>query len=314
MIVRFWGVRGSIPTPISPRQIRGKIAAAVSRITSADLETPEAREAFLATLPPEIFGTVGGDTTCIEVRLSDDTVIVFDAGSGITKLARSLKSQRSHKRQYHLFFTHFHWDHIQGLPFFAPQVYDPDCEITFYSPVAEIEEILRGQMSDPYFPVTLDEMKATLRFVTLDRMPVQIGGAKVYWRRVKHPGTCYSYKVVENGRSFIFSTDTELDDEDFKRDSANESYYANVNLMAMDAQYTLNEAIEKYDWGHSSYSLAVDFAAEWEIERLVLFHHDPQYDDSKMYSILKSAHWYRRHLHTDRLSIHLARESSEFEV
>ena len=128
MNVRFWGVRGSIPTPLTSGQVRRKIAAVVQRIEKKDLDSQETRERFLARLPDYLFGTIGGNTTCLEVRLSDDTLIVFDAGSGIRELGAQLKSRREIKREYHLFFTHFHWDHLQGLPFFAP-LFDRDVKI-----------------------------------------------------------------------------------------------------------------------------------------------------------------------------------------
>ncbi len=118
MKIRLWGVRGSIPTPLSSNQIQRKISAVVQRIQEDDLKSPEKRESFLSSLPDSIFGTVGGNTTCVESRLDDDTMIIFDAGSGLTKLGNDLFHRNKHIREYNIFFTHFHWDHIQGLPFF----------------------------------------------------------------------------------------------------------------------------------------------------------------------------------------------------
>lgn len=314
MKVHFWGVRGSLPTPILPSQISSKIAAVVQRVQPKDLASLESREAFIANLPSYLTGTVGGNSTCIEVRLSDDTLILIDAGSGIVPLANALKRRGEHVRDYHLFFSHYHWDHIQGLPFFAPPAYDPRCKITFYSPVKGFEGFLRAQMQYPYFPITMDTMGARLEFRELNDGAVYIGSAQVEYRKVKHPGDAYSYKFTENDRSFIFSTDTELTEDDFRRSEENRAFFQGVNLIVMDAQYTLGEAIEKYDWGHSSYSLAVDFAAEWQIGRLILFHHDPTYDDKKLYGILKSAQWYASHLEGRSIEIDLATEDSEFVV
>lgn len=314
MTVRFWGVRGSVPTPLLPSQIRSRVAAVVQRIGPADIASPEAREAFLNGLPSYLMGTVGGNTTCIELRLSDDTLLIIDAGSGIAALGSYLKHRREHIRQYHLFFTHFHWDHLQGLPFFSPPIFDPRCTINFYSPVEDFESYLRGQMSAPYFPITMDAMTADLRFHVLTDLSVPIGSGRVECRRMKHPGGSYSYKVSENGRSMIFSTDTELTAEDFLKNEENLSYFQDANVLIMDSQYTLDEAVEKYEWGHSSYSLAVDFAAAWRIPTLVLFHHEPTYDDKKMFSILKSSRWYANHLEGSRVNILLAMEEMEVEV
>jgi len=314
MKVRFWGVRGSIPTPLLPSQIQSRIAAVVQRIAPADIASPEAREAFLAGLPPYLAGTVGGNTTCVEVRLDDDTLIIIDAGSGIAALGASLRRHREHVRHYHIFFSHFHWDHLQGLPFFSPPIFDPRCRITFYSPVEGFEAYLRGQMAPPYFPITLDAMTADIRFHVLTDPAIEIGSGRVECRRMKHPGGSYSYKISENGKSVIFSTDTELTEEDFQKNEENASYFQKVSLLIMDSQYTLDEAVEKYEWGHSSYSLAVDFAAAWGIRSLVLFHHEPSYDDKKMFSILKSSRWYASHLEGNGVEIMLATEDMEVTI
>ena len=313
MKVKFWGVRGSIPTPLTNKQIQGKISAVVQRIESKDLESPESRELFLSQIPPYLFGTVGGNTTCIETRLADDTMVLFDAGSGLRELGYLLKNQRDLTRHYHIFITHFHWDHLQGIPFFSA-LSDRNAKITFYSPVEEMEEYIRGQMRYPYFPVTLEVMPATLEFVILKDQPYNVGDAEIRWRKMKHPGGCFSYQIEEKGKRLIFSTDTELLDIDFEKNQTNADYYANANLLVMDTQYTLGEAIEKYDWGHSSYSLAVDFSVAWGIKNLVLFHHEPLYDDKKMYSILKSSSWYLNHLEQRGVRIYLAREQMELDV
>lgn len=315
MKVKFWGVRGSIPTPLTPIQVQNKIAAVVERIRPEHIRTPETREMFLATLPNYLMGTVGGNTTCIEIRLSDDTLIIIDCGSGLRELANSLKKQSDHIRHYHIFFTHFHWDHLQGLPFFTPSAYDPRCSITFYSPVDGFEEFVKQQMKPPHFPVTMDVMNATIEFAVLKKHTMTIGSGVVKWREVKHPGRCFTYKIIENGHQVIFSTDTELTEQDFEKNEENRDFYSNVDVLIIDSQYTLDEAIEKYDWGHSSYSLAVDFAAEWGIKKLYLFHHEPLYDDRKVFTIEKSARWYLKHLSNHKgLEIFLAVEHTEIDL
>ena len=311
MKIHFWGVRGSIPTPLSSSQIQRKISSVVQRIQPEDLSTPETREAFLATLPESIFGTVGGNTTCVEVRLDDDTMIIFDAGSGISKLGNHLFHQNDHIRNYHIFFTHFHWDHIQGLPFFSPQIYNPDCTINFYSPLPKFKEILSSQMKNPYFPITIDSFSKNVNYTVLTGDNIKIANSIISWRKMKHPGGSFSYKIEENLKNIIFSTDTELQDSDFEKNEKNIKFYENADLIILDSQYTLDEAIEKYDWGHSSYSLAVDFASAWKINKLVLFHHEPLYDDNKMASIIKSANWYKKYQQNSNINVVLAREDLE---
>ena len=312
MRVKFWGVRGSVPTPLTTKQLQSRLSAIIQRISPVDLKSQEARERFLAKLPPYLMKTAGGNTTCIEVRLKDDTMIIFDCGTGLRELSNSLAHKNDFIREYYIFFTHFHWDHVQGLPFFAPAAYHPDCTLNFHSPIKGFERFLWEQMRYPYFPVTMEAMSSTKNFIELDQQPLHIGPASINWREMKHPGKCYSYKITENGRKFIFSTDTELTEEDFIRNEENRDFYEGADVLVIDSQYTLDEAIEKYDWGHSSYSLTVDFAAEWGIKKLYLFHHEPLYDDKKIFSILKSARWYLSHLEQKGVEIHLALEGDEF--
>ena len=314
MHITFWGVRGSVPTPISSDHIQSRIAAAIQRVTAKDLVDENSREAFLAKLPPYIMKTVGGNTTCIEVVLNDGTCIIFDCGTGIRELAARRAKRNDFIRDYYIFFTHFHWDHLQGLPFFTPPAYHPDCGLFFHSPVRGFERYLWDQMRLPYFPVTMEAMSASKKFIVLDKQPLTFGDAEITWRKMKHPGGCYAYKIKDRGGQFIFSTDTELTEDDFIRNSENKRFFENVDALVLDSQYTLDEALEKYDWGHSSYSLAVDFAAEWGIRKLFLFHHEPLYDDKKIFSILKSAGWYLKHLERKGVEIHLALEGYELTI
>jgi len=312
-MVKFWGVRGSCPTPLTNQKLQSKIASIVQRIEYKDIQSQESRERFLANLPSELFGTVGGNTTCLEVRLSNNTLIILDAGSGIRELAAELKKRREKLSEIHLFFTHFHWDHLQGLPFFTP-AYDRNVTINMYNQDERFESYLRNQMIQPHFPIVMEAMSAKIHYHILKGSSLEIGGAKISYRKMKHPGSSTAYKVTENGKTMIFSTDTELMEEDFQRTQENIEFFQGADILIMDSQYTLDEAIEKYNWGHSSYSLAVDFANEWEIKKLILFHHEPMYDDKKMHSILNSARWYLTHLENDTLKIYLALEGMELEL
>ena len=316
MRIRFWGVRGSLPTPLLPSQIKSKISAIMEWLTPDDLETPESRERFLAGLPPWLFGTVGGNSPCVSVVLEDDKnradlneLIVFDAGSGIKELGIAMQKEKPKPKQYHILFSHFHWDHLMGIPFFNP-AYDPSVRLNFYSPVEGIEAILDGQMSPPYFPVRMDTMPAQKVFHTLNE-PVELLNATIFYRKMNHPGDSYSYKVEDGKHKFIFATDSELSASDFIKNSDNTAYFSDADLLVIDSQYTLGEAIEKYNWGHSAFSMAVDFAANWNIKHMVLFHHDPNYDDHKLFNMLQSAKWYTERLNIAGMKISLAMEGTE---
>ncbi len=314
MKVRFWGVRGSIPTPVTPDEMRRKIASVVQRIRPDDLRSPTTREQFLGSLPPWLFGTYGGNSACIEIRLDDNSCIILDGGSGIRALADSLAHELQPVTEFHIFITHFHYDHLQGFPFFAP-AYNPAVSITFYSPVKGFEDIVVNHMKPPYFPVTMhDTMASNYRFVVLQDDPVTIGPGVVSWRRHKHPGGAVAYRIEDEGGAIIFSTDTELQESDFQKTPENQSFYGDVDMIILDSQYTLGEAIEKYDWGHSSFSLGVDFVTAWNIGRLYMYHHDPTYDDRRLYKNLQSARWYARNLGNTDLGVYISEEGLEVDI
>jgi phosphoribosyl 1,2-cyclic phosphodiesterase len=313
MHIHFWGVRGSLPAPQLPSQIKSKISAILERLTPEDIASPESRERFLSGLPPWLFGTVGGNSPCVAVRLDNqEDVLVFDAGSGIRELGISMAKEKPKPQQYHIFFSHFHWDHLQGLPFFNP-AYDPSVTVDFYSPKPNLETSLQGQMTSPYFPVHMEAMGSKKTFHTLTE-PVHIKGAVISYKKMNHPGDSYSYKVSDGRSNFIYATDTELSASDFIKNEENTAYFANADLIVIDSQYTLGEAIEKYNWGHSAFSLAVDFAANWGIGHMVLFHHDPTYDDRKLFNILQSARWYTERLNIKGIKLTLAMEGMEIKL
>jgi len=313
MKVKFWGVRGSIPTPLTPDAIRSKIATVIQRVRGTDLVSAESREQFLAKLPPWLFGTVGGNTACIEVQLKPTSIVILDGGSGLRELGNNLQNREQKVKRFYLFFSHFHWDHLQGIPFFSP-LFDPVSHIDLYSPVSGLKDILTAQMESPYFPVPLSYARAQLAFHQLETAPVSVEGGSVYWKRMNHPGGCFSYRVTDGKIRVIYATDSELTQEDFKKDEVNKEFFEHADALILDSQYTLGEAVEKYNWGHSSFSLAVDFASEWGIKRLYLFHHEPLYDDKKIFNNLQSARWYYSHLGKSGLQIFLAEEGREIEI
>ena len=309
--ISLWGVRGSLPSPQLPTQIKSKISAILARLTPADLENAEARERFLAGLPPWLFGTVGGNSPCVTVQLDEGgrEIIVFDAGSGIRELGIAAAKEKTKISEYHIFFSHFHWDHIMGLPFFNP-AYDPSVTVNFYSPWTAMETALHGQMTSPYFPVHMESMASRKKFHTLNG-PLELGGVTLSYRKMNHPGDSYSYKVNDGTHNFIYATDTELSANDFVKSEENIAFFSEADIIILDAQYTLGEAIEKYNWGHSAFSLAVDFAANWKIKHLIFFHHDPTYDDHKLFNILQSAKWYMERMNIKGIKLSLAMEGME---
>lgn len=312
MKFRFWGVRGSIPCPLSPEALKAKVSTILQRVRPADLAGPESRERFLAGLPPDLFGQVGGNTTCLEVETSKEDILVVDAGTGIRELGLFHETHPG-RRHYHILLSHFHWDHIQGLPFFTG-FFHPGNRVTFYSVVPGFEAYLRDQMKEPYFPIPLSAYPASLEFVELTQAPLVVGGTQIRWKAVNHPGSCVSYRFDRDGKALVFSTDTELRVEDFDRTPENLAFYQGADTAILDAQYTLDEAVDRPDWGHSSSGYAVDFALDFGFRTLYLFHHEPNHDDAKIEEIGRLAQWYADHRRPGTLRVEVAREGREGRV
>jgi phosphoribosyl 1,2-cyclic phosphodiesterase len=185
--------------------------------------------------------------------------------------------------------------------------------MNYYSPMPELKEVPSGQMVSPYFPVSFDSMGSTKTFHHLEN-PVKIGNSVINFKRMNHPGGSYAYSVAENGKRFIYSTDTELTPDDFLDTKENIAFFRGADLIVIDCQYTLGEAFDKYNWGHSAFSMAVDFVANWKIKHMVMFHHDPSYNDHKLYSILQSARWYLERMNIKNIELTLAYEGLEISI
>ena len=311
MVIKLWGVRGSSPTPLTPEAVRSKIAAVIQRVKPTDLASQETRELFLSRLPEYLFGTTGGNTACVEIRENPEEVIILDCGTGLREMERSIRKHHEQIKTYHIFFSHFHYDHLLGLPYFGA-MYNPESVMHFYSPYPKMEEILKTFMMKPFHPVGFDSFNARIQFHVLEGNELFLESSRVNWIKRSHPNGSFAYKISSGDRSIIYSSDTELRQKDFHRNEKNMEFFQDVDAIILDAQYTLGEAFEKYDWGHSSYSMAVDFAIEFGIQDLYLFHHEPLYDDKKMSSILRSAKWYtQRSKGLPEVNVCLAKEGLE---
>ncbi len=310
--VHFWGVRGSIPTPLSSQQLRIKLIAALQRIKPEDIVSEEAREKFVESLPWWIRGTVGGNTPCVELTLKDKTKIVFDAGSGMRVMGKF--SDPPADGHYHLFMSHFHWDHIQGLPFFDA-AYNPNIIFDVYSPYEDMKEYFARQMVAPYYPVDFSAIEKHFVFHKIQPgESMELGSAVITCARMSHPGDSYSYAVVEDSHKFVYATDTELSTKDFLSSDVRAAVFENADVMLIDCQYTVEEALRKVNWGHSAFCYAIDFAAAWNVKKMYMFHHEPTYDDRKLSTILDAAVWYANYISGDSLKIAIACEGDSFDL
>jgi phosphoribosyl 1,2-cyclic phosphodiesterase len=233
---------------------------------------------------------VGGNTSCIELRTTGDQgVIVIDAGTGIIGMAEALAQTANGRALFaHVLLTHFHWDHIQGLPFFTP-LYNPANRVHFYSerPAEVIEETLEGQMSRPYFPVPFETAAAKREFVDTRGQEILLGDVRVRSFPINHPQGACGYRVEANGAVVVHVSDHEHGDERF--DAVIRENAQGADVLIFDSQYTPEEYAAKRGWGHSTYAHAACVARACNVGQLVLFHHDPGHNDDSMNDIVAAA-------------------------
>lgn len=257
MIIKFYGTRGSIP--VSERE----------------------------------FMEFGGNTTCVLISGVDEGInsIIMDAGTGIRKLGKEIASGEINVGdRINLGFTHFHWDHIQGFPFFDP-AYDPSSLIRISTmgerKIQNLKDIFSTQMQSIYFPVQLDNMGAQMEFIKYESNEL-VGekGALVSVKEVQHPGGCMALRVEYNKKSVVFCTDVEHPNG---IDQNVVDLAMNTDVLIHEAQYTDEELEAHRGWGHSSYRQAIEVAERCNVKQLIITHHDPDHDDDFLLKMEKKS-------------------------
>ena len=254
MRIKFWGVRGSTPTPQSDNL------------------------------------RYGGNTSCVEVRLGDDRYI-FDCGTGFRSLGQHLQRESEGKAIHaHILVSHFHWDHIQGIPFFGPLYDNPENSFSFHSSsrTRTLKRVLEEQMAAPYFPVGMSEMKAQRGFYNLEEGRVQLNGVTVEAKWLNHPQGCLGFRLETKDGVLVYATDNEPGDPTFDKNVR--KLAAGADVLIYDAQYLPEEyEARKRGWGHSHWREAINVVMESGAKELILFHHDPDHDDACIDKVVKQA-------------------------
>lgn len=296
MEYRLWGVRGSIPTPVTSETVEEKIRAALTLATPGDITSDEAIDSFIASLPFSVRGTYGGNTTCITVTTDDGDLFIIDGGSGLKNLGKELLKGEFGRGQgkAHFLFTHTHWDHVQGIPFFVP-LYIGGNRFTFYSPLSDLKERLEYQQVQTHFPVPFSYFSSDQHFVTINNDEAfYLHNTRITTKMMPHPGGAYGYRIEHNGSVFVYTSDCEFNIESIDQIDKYEEFFSDADVVIFDTQYTFDEAISKMDYGHSSASIAIDIACRFNCKKLLLFHHEPDYPDGKIESVLSNARAYQK--------------------
>lgn len=271
MKVKFWGTRGSLPTP-------GKDTV-----------------------------RYGGNTPCVEVRLHDDNLIIFDAGTGIRGLGDALIAEGESVKAY-LVISHPHWDHIHGFPFFKPAFMSGN-ELTILGAQSKdvtLRQMISDQMDKVYFPIQLNELKAKINFHPIREEETQIFDATLSSIYVNHPAFALGYRLTAGGHSLVYISDNEPFDREVAKSVKNVDkivvakymevkgdpnqrifdFARGADVLIHDSTYTPEEYVHHVGWGHSHYLFSLKIAEEAGVKKLVLFHHDQTHSDDKIDEIL----------------------------
>ena len=277
MLIRCYGARGSIP--VSGKQ----------------------------------FLKYGGDTTCLEIRTKNDEIIVVDAGSGIRRLGNRLRDEG--RFEFHFLMTHSHWDHILGFPFFKP-LYDKRTMIHLMGcPLGQgdIYKLIDKSMSAPFFPLTLQDLKARIEYTPECRPGAVIDSVEISSINLSHPNLGSGYKFVEDGKSFVFLTDNELAYTHRGGRSFEEyaEFSRGADLLIHDGEYTPEQYRFTKSWGHSTYLDASSLAIAAEVKRFGLFHHNQDRTDEEQDDIVRDC---REFLETRNADIECFALTQDFEL
>jgi phosphoribosyl 1,2-cyclic phosphodiesterase len=277
MKLTIWGARGSIPTPLTTEELRERLRETLERSKGLNLDDPEAIQRHIERLPPTINTVVSGNTSCVEVRVND-SLFIFDMGSGIRLLGKKLMGEafREGKGVANIFISHTHYDHLEGYPFFVP-AFIPGNQLNWYSPYADLEARFRDFMRHPFFPVDWDYPQSSKTFTTLD--PSQhhiVDGVEVSILELDHPGKSFAYRLSFGGKKLIYASDGEYPSMEERHTASFEEFFRDADVLIFDAMYTYEDAVtSKAEWGHSSARVAAELAWRSNIKKIILTHHDP---------------------------------------
>lgn len=287
----IWGCRGSIPVATPATTIQHKIKTALSHARGQHFPDQAAIDRFVEDeLPWPIANSFGGNSSCVQIETDSDEYLICDLGSGLREFGMEMMQRHGpgKPQTYNVLLSHLHWDHIMGFPFFPP-AFIPGNRIRIHSCHPDPIEAFWRQQSAPCFPVDFDALSADIEFVPLvPGEPAEVAGATVHAILQYHEGDSFGYRIEQGGQSIIYSTDSEHKQENASEFQKFADFFSQADLVIFDAQYSLAEMVSlKEDWGHSSNLIGVELCHMAKVKHLLLYHHEPAYDDEMLYKVLR---------------------------
>ncbi len=251
--IKFWGVRGSNPTPDKDKV------------------------------------DFGGDTSCVEIRTVHNDLIILDMGSGIRNLGKELLKEKNSPKIINIFLSHFHFDHIMGFLIFPPLFNDSyTINIHGYNKHTSTKDFTNKIMDSTFWPVGLDILKAKINFIDLDGEPFKINQtSSLTYKHHPHPGTATSYKLNVDGKTILYTTDCEHPNHKFNQNVLDLAI--NSDFLIHDSHFTPEDLATHKGWGHSSWKTTVDLAKAANINQAILYHFNPLYSDKELLKIESQA-------------------------
>lgn len=289
MKATIWGCRGSLPVAMSAATVRDKVKSALRTANGRSFRDDVELERFVTEeLPWPVANSYGGNSSCVQIDTGSEEYVLCDLGSGLREFgAAAIARHGPGKPQiYNIFLSHIHWDHIMGFPFF-PASYIPGNKIRIYSCHPDPKLAFTRQQSAPCFPVDFSVLAADIEFIAMQPgKPVQVAGATVRAIKQYHEGDSFGYRFEKDGKAIIYSTDSEHKQDNPEAAALFADFFRRADLVIFDAQYSLAETVSlKEDWGHSSNVAGVELCHMAQAKHLLLYHHEPAFNDEALHRI-----------------------------
>lgn len=289
MQVKFWGVRGSLPQSNETLEWANHFKRLMNQFFEAGYSKSSEIDVFFSKKSLPEIGGYGSATTCVHVSAPHGNLII-DGGSGLKKYNDHLAQSQYSQTEHHILLTHFHFDHTMGLPYFIPHFLKGH-KVHYYSPDVNCEKQVKALFQKPTFPVPFEQLSAEITFHHIEPYDKhQIQGFTVQAYSTDHSDACYGFKIsAANGKTYSHAVDNEIVRQsltDLKQDAG---LYQNTNLLYIDAQYSESEMTEKTGWGHGTSQRAFEICRHFNVEQVLLGHHDPSSDLSRMQKLSDQA-------------------------